>query len=302
MTQEDKVYRPTDLHAFLREQGRGARKGLSQNFLIDGNIIQKIVNTADVSDKDFVIEIGPGPGALTQALLDRGAQVLAIEMDPLFAQALNRLQPCDGRLEVVQEDILKFPLVELLRKRRGRKCKVVANLPYHITTPILTLLLPLSHLIESLTIMVQKEFAERMAAKKGTPEYSSFTVFLQFYATLDKSFIVSPNCFYPRPQVQSSVVHCKLHPPLLEKEEEFFHLTRTAFGQRRKMLRTSLKDLHGSEKVEQALLKIGHPATQRPEELTVDEFISLYNTLDACSYVYKSSKKCSPRSAFRQAP
>src|SRR5271154_6239365 len=115
MTQEDKVYRPTDLHAFLREQGRGARKGLSQNFLIDGNIIQKIVNTADVSDKDFVIEIGPGPGALTQALLDRGAQVLAIEMDPLFAQALNRLQPCDGRLEVVQEDILKFPLVELLR-------------------------------------------------------------------------------------------------------------------------------------------------------------------------------------------
>ncbi|MBS0603746.1 MAG: ribosomal RNA small subunit methyltransferase A [Verrucomicrobia bacterium] len=275
-----KVYKPSDLQAFLKEQGLHAKKGLSQNFLIDGNIIQKIIDAASVQAGDFVIEIGPGPGALTQGLLERGAHVLAVEMDAMFSAALLRLQTSDNRLEVVREDILKFPLVETLEKRAGKKAKVVANLPYHITTPILTLLLPLHHLIDSLTIMVQKEFADRMQSKKGTPEYSSFTVFLQFYASVDKSFVVSPNCFYPKPKVHSSVVNCKLHPPLLEKEtDRFFQLTRTAFGQRRKMLRSSLKDLYGSEKVEQALLNIGHPITERPEGLSIDEFISLYGLL-----------------------
>lgn len=275
-----KVYKPSDLQIFLREWDLHAKKSLSQNFLIDGNIVQKIINTADVCDRDFVIEIGPGPGALTQALLDRGAQVLAIELDPIFAKSLDRLQTPDGRLEVIQGDILKFPLINVLQKSKGKKCKVVANLPYHITTPILTLLLPLVDLVESLTVMVQKEFAQRMAAHKGTPEYSSFTVFLQFYSTTTKSFDVKPGSFFPRPKVHSSVVHCKLHPPLLEnQEEQFFKLTRTAFGQRRKMLRSSLRDLYNPEKVEQALIKMGHPHTERPEELSVDEFIFLYKAL-----------------------
>jgi 16S rRNA (adenine1518-N6/adenine1519-N6)-dimethyltransferase len=275
-----KVYRPSDLLAFLKEWDLHAKKGLSQNFLIDGNIIQKIVSTAQVQSQDFVVEIGPGPGALTSALLDTGAKVLAIELDPIFAKALNRLQTPDGRLTVIQEDILKFPLIDFLRSK-GEKCKVVANLPYHITTPILTLLLPLFDLVSSLTLMVQKEFALRMVANKGTPEYSSFTVFLQFYGTIIKSFDVKPNSFYPRPKVHSSVVHCKLHPPLLENQEEkFFQLTRTAFGQRRKMLRSSLKDLYSSEKVEQALHHMGHPRTERPEQLSVDEFISLYEALN----------------------
>jgi 16S rRNA (adenine1518-N6/adenine1519-N6)-dimethyltransferase len=128
--------------------------------------------------------------------------------------------------------------------------------------------------------MVQKEFADRMGGKKGTPEYSSFTVFLQFYASVNTSFVVSPNCFYPRPKVDSSVIHCKLHPPLLSREvEEFFQLTRTAFGKRRKMLRASLKELYGAEKVEQALLHIGHNAKERPEELSIEEFISLFEAL-----------------------
>ncbi len=281
---DPKFYRPSDLHAFLKESGLHAKKSLSQNFLIDGNIIQKIVAAAEVSEGDFVVEVGPGPGALTQALLDRGAHVLAVEMDTVFAELLSRLQTEDQRLQIVQEDILKFPLIEFLQKRKGGKCKIVANLPYHITTPILTLILPQSDLIESLTIMVQKEFADRMAAKKGTPEYGSFTVFLQFYAAVDKSFVVSPNCFYPRPKVQSTVVHCKLHPPLVKgNSERFFQLTRTAFGQRRKMLRASLKDLYGSEKVEQALQKIGRLPTERPEGLSIDEFISLYGILNAFS-------------------
>jgi 16S rRNA (adenine1518-N6/adenine1519-N6)-dimethyltransferase len=268
------------LQAFLKEKGVHAKKGLSQNFLIDGNIVQKIVATARVEPGDFIVEIGPGPGALTQALLEKGAHVLAVEMDTLFADALTRLQTSDSRLKVACADILAFPLQDALGKQGNKKAKIVANLPYHITTPILALLLPLHTLVDSLTIMVQKEFADRMAASPKTPEYSSFTVFLQFYASLDKSFAVSPHCFFPKPTVHSAVVHCTLHPPLLENGAEgFFQMTRTAFGQRRKMLRSSLKDLFRAENIEHALAHIGHPGTARPEELRIDEFISLYVAL-----------------------
>jgi 16S rRNA (adenine1518-N6/adenine1519-N6)-dimethyltransferase len=276
-----KIFKPSELQAFLKELGVHAKSGLSQNFLIDGNIIQKIVQTASISSDDFIIEIGPGPGALTEALLEKGASVTAIEMDPNFANALHRLQTNDQRLHVVNMDVLEFPLIELLKNQK-KKCKVVANLPYHITTPILTRLLPLYSWLDSLTIMVQKEFAERMIAEKGTENYSSFSVFLQFYSSIQSSFTVSPNCFFPRPKVFSSVVHCKLHPPLMEKNvEAFFQLTRTAFGHRRKMLRSSLKELYGATEVEQALVKIGHPLTERPEELSVREFISLFEILNA---------------------
>lgn len=275
------IHRPSVLQAFLKEWGLYAKKSLSQNFLIDGNIIQKIVAAAAVTKEDVVIEIGPGPGALTEALLNQGAHVIAIEMDPLFAKALDRLQTPDHRLEIIQEDVLKVSIRKLLQERGITKCKVVANLPYHITTPILTTLLPLHELITSLTIMVQKEFAERMGAKKATPEYSSFTLFLEFYATVGCCFKVSRHCFSPSPNVDSSVVHCLLHPPLLKKEEEeeFFTLTRGSFGKRRKMLRSSLKELYGAENVEQALTKIGLKVTARPEELSLEQFIDLYQVL-----------------------
>jgi 16S rRNA (adenine1518-N6/adenine1519-N6)-dimethyltransferase len=277
------IFKPSELQAFLKERGMHAKKKFSQNFLIDGNIIQKMIDTASVSRDDLIIEIGPGPGALTEALLETGALVAAIEMDALFAKELHRLQTPDQHLEIICSDILKFPLVDFLQKH-SRKYKVVANLPYHITTPILTLLLPLYQTIESLTIMVQREFADRMIAEKKMPEYSSFTLFLQFYASVEKSFTISPNCFYPRPKVYSSVVHCKLHPPLLETHSDaFFLLTRTAFGKRRKMLRTSLKDLYSIEKIEQVLVKLGHLNTARPEELSIDDFISLFYLLNTSS-------------------
>lgn len=273
-----KIFRPTELQAYLKERGLHARKGLSQNFLIDGNIIQKIVRTAEIAKEDHVLEIGPGPGALTQAILEQGAHLTAVEMDKEFAKDLERLQTQDKRLEVVCADILEFPIAEYLKKRK--KIKVVANLPYHITTPILTLLLPMYREIESLTIMVQKEFADRMSAEKKTADYSSFTVFLQFYARVTKRFDVSPSCFYPKPKVTSSVVHCELHPPLLkENSEGFFKLTRTAFGKRRKMLRASLKELYPVKRIEEALAKLNHPPTARPEELSIEEFISFFGLL-----------------------
>jgi 16S rRNA (adenine1518-N6/adenine1519-N6)-dimethyltransferase len=273
------MYKPSELQAFLKKRGLRAKKSLSQHFLIDGNIIQKMINTAAVSKGDLIIEIGPGPGALTQALLEKGACVTAIEIDALFAEELQRFQTPDHRLKVICSDILKFPLSDLLKTHPG-KYKIVANLPYHVTTPILSLLLAHCHAFESLTVMVQKEFADRMTAQKRTPEYSSFTLFLQFYVHIEKSFTVSPNSFYPRPKIYSSVVHCKPYFPRPKvNSEAFFLLTRTSFGKRRKMLRSSLKDLYDIGKVEQALATLGHPTTARPEELTFNEFLALFELL-----------------------
>jgi|ERR1700722_8473935 len=274
------IFKPSILQAFLKERGLHPKKGLSQNFLTDGNIIQKIVNTAAISKGDQVIEIGPGPGALTEALLEKGASVTAIEMDPLFARELHRLKTAKNHLEVICCDFLTFPLEDFFQKHPG-KFKIVANLPYHITTPILTLLLPLHTSIESLTVMVQKEFADRMIAKKRTPAYSSFTLFFEFYAKATEWFVVSPNCFYPRPKVHSTVVHCQLHtPPIHINIPAFFQLTRAAFGKRRKMLRTSLKEQYPVEKIEHALQNIGCPPTARPEELSLQEFILLFELLN----------------------
>jgi 16S rRNA (adenine1518-N6/adenine1519-N6)-dimethyltransferase len=274
------IFRPTQLHAFLKERGMQAKKRLSQNFLIDGNVIQKIADISFVSKNDHIIEIGPGPGALTEVLLERGASVTAIEVDSKFAEALERLKKPESHLEIICCDILKFPLFEFLQKHPYRY-KVVANLPYHITTPILSLLLPMHSFIDSLTIMVQKEYADRMLAKQKTACYSSFTIFLQFYATVIKSFTVSPNCFYPRPKILSSVVHCHLHPPRFETDfEKFFQLVRSAFGKRRKMLRASLKNLYPMELIEQSLIKIGYLTTTRPEELSIDKFIDFFFLLN----------------------
>jgi 16S rRNA (adenine1518-N6/adenine1519-N6)-dimethyltransferase len=275
-----KVYRSSELRLFLQELGLDAKKGLSQNFLIDGNILRKIIQAAGIQPGDRVIEIGPGPGALTEFLLDYGASVTAIELDPHFAQALKRLQEPGRPLTIFQKDFLKFPLEDFLANSTG-KIKVVANLPYHITTPILTKLLPMHHSIESVTIMVQKEFAKRMTAPSGSSDYGSFSVFTAFYSQPTYCFTVEPTCFYPRPKVQSAVVCCLLKPPLLTpvQEEAFFVLTRSAFQKKRKMLRTSLKSLYSAEAIEQALGEMGISVQARPEELSLEQFLILFGKL-----------------------
>jgi 16S rRNA (adenine1518-N6/adenine1519-N6)-dimethyltransferase len=270
------IFKPSELHELLNSESLKAKKRLSQNFLIDGNIVKKILAAAEVKKGDLILEIGPGPGALTEALLEAGARVVAIEMDPLFASLLERYQTNDRRLEVVEGDFLTYLLEE---KFRGKpKAKVVANLPYHITTPILERLLPLHSLFESLTIMVQKEVALRFIAKKGTPEYSSFTLFLHTYCTAKLCFTVAENCFFPKPKVQSAVVKMDLISPK-EASPEFFKLTRTAFGQRRKMLRSTLKQLYPIEKLEKALSQMHLSSSCRPEELSLDEFRQLFSFL-----------------------
>lgn len=286
------LFRPTDLHARLAHLGVHAKKRLSQNFLIDGNIVRKIVQAAEVTENDIVLEIGPGPGALTQALLAEGASVIAIEMDKVFANSLQELCENREKLQIFQEDFLNFPLQTFLQERlpTGKKCKIVANLPYHITTPILALVLPLYEMIETVTVMVQKEVADRFIADKGTSEYSSFTIFLEFFSKPTYAFTVEPTCFFPRPKVRSAVVNFTLHKPPIENDyDAFFQLTRSAFSQRRKMLKSTLKKAFPIQTIEEALESLGCPLTVRPEELSLDQFIKLYNKISpARSFIHES--------------
>lgn len=277
------IYKPTELLKFLEELGIAPKKGLSQNFLIDGNILNKIVATADIKPDDLVLEIGPGPGSLTEILLNQGAHVIAVEKDAVLAAALQRLQTADNRLQIYCNDILTFPVEKIISEKiaKGKRAKVVANLPYHLTTPILIEFVTKHHLFSHLIVMVQDEVARRFAAQPGTSEYGSFTVFLNYYSKPKYAFTVSNNCFFPAPKVNSAIVVLELQePPQVSNEEGLFELTRKAFSQRRKMLRSSLRDLYKPDDVEMALTKMSLSPLSRPEVLSLNEFISLYNLLN----------------------
>lgn len=278
------IYKPSELHLFLDQLGIFPKKGFSQNFLIDGNIIRKIIEVAEVQSEDVILEVGPGPGSLTQALLETGARVIAVEKDKVLAQALDRLQTPSQQLSTFCDDILSFPLEKEipLRLKEGKKAKVIANLPYHLTTPIIAKLIPLREIFSSLTLMVQEEVARRFTAQPGTAEYSSFTIFLRFYTEPRYAFTVSKNCFYPAPKVNSAVVVLQLREPPLSASHDvatFFQLTRTAFEQRRKMLRASLKELFPPQVVEGALKAIGQNPLARPETLSIEQFLQLHAIL-----------------------
>jgi 16S rRNA (adenine1518-N6/adenine1519-N6)-dimethyltransferase len=276
------IYQPSQLRQFLEEHGFAPRKGLSQNFLIDGNILKKIVAAAQVEPGDLVLEIGPGPGALTEELLACGARIVAVEMDEGFARVLPRLDQ-EGRLEVFCNDIMKFPVSEsvMARLEPGKRAKLIANLPYHLTTPILADFVVKDDQFSLLTVMVQDEVARRLTAQAKSSEYSSLTVFRGFYADVSYDFKVSRHCFYPQPKVDSAVVTLRPRkPPLPPKEAEgFFMATRTAFEHRRKMLRGSLSELYAPDAIEKALVACGLDARSRPEELSLDQWLLFYAKL-----------------------
>jgi len=266
------VYRPSE----LAQLGIRARKSLSQNFLIDRNILEKITTSAEISPGDQVLEIGPGPGALTEHLLSKGAHVFAIEKDEGLAEKLTRLQTPDNRLTIAKEDALNFPIPP-----SKTKWKLVANLPYQITTPILQRFILEHEKIESLTLMVQREVAQRITSPKDTKEYGSLTLFVSAYANAQYCFTVKPSSFSPAPSVHSAVIHLKLHPfPFDFSEEEFFRFTRTAFGQRRKMIRGTLKE-YGSQVIEEGLIQLALPPTARPGELSLEQFAALFTHFQA---------------------
>lgn len=277
------IYKPSELRLFLNELNIHPKKGLSQNFLIDGNIIRKIIEVSQVKEDDVVLEVGPGPGSLTQALLEKNAQVIAVEMDTILARELERLQTPSKLLSIFCQDILTFSSHEHLPKalKDQKKAKLIANLPYHLTTPILTRFCIEEDYFSSLTVMVQEEMGRRMTAQPNSKEYSSLTVFLNFYTEATYAFTVSRNCFYPIPKVDSAIIVLKLKEPPLngEQAESFFKMTRTAFEHRRKMLRASLKPLYNPKSVENALTQMGISPLARPEMLSLQQFLALYELL-----------------------
>jgi len=277
------LFKPSELHRFLKTLHIQPQKRLSQNFLIDGNIIKKIVAAANLSTQDCVLEIGPGPGALTEALLASGAEVVAIEKDRLLAQHLqHRFQ--NRRLYMIEGDFRSVDLKTLLH---NRYVKVVANIPYHLAGWILQQLLPRSHEIHTIHLILQKEIADRCVAKVGNKNYSSFSLFTQYYSKATLLYIVPPTCFYPKPKVYSAILQLQLQPtpPVQAPFHKLFTLIRPSFQQKRKMLRVSLKTLAPSSAIEQALISIGSIPTARPQNLTLAKFSQLTGVLMAKAWI-----------------
>lgn len=278
------LYRPSELTAFLEKEGLHAKKALSQNFLIDGNLVRRILEDANVQEGDVILEIGPGPGVLTEALLEKKVDLYAIEKDHKFAKLLPRLtENKEGsRLTVFEEDALKFDLVSFEKSIKPKKAKLIANLPYNITTPILTHYVKAKDCFETLVVMVQAEVADRITSKPSTKEYGSITVFLNFFSNPSFCFKVKKQSFIPAPSVDSAVIKLDLKdPPLtsVEEQEMFFQIVRGGFSQRRKMLRTSLKSLFPHVDWNQTLISIGINELSRPENLSLQDFLNLYQAV-----------------------
>lgn len=271
------LYKQSELFSFLNRIGRKPNKRLSQNFLVDGNILNKIVDSADVYPGDTVIEVGPGPGVLTEALLEREAHVIAVEKDPLYAEELMRLDS-NNLLTVIESDFLEVDIPKLLK---GKKAKIVANLPYHLTAPIMGKILPLYELIDVIVVMIQKEVAIRMNATPGSKDFGSFSIFTQFYSEIEYLFPVSPHCFFPKPKVTSAVVRCTPKKgDQLKNPDQFFRFIKSIFSKRRKMLVTILKDSIQKDQMIEKLASLGISEKARPEDLEIRDFISIYQTFE----------------------
>ena len=286
------LYNPTNTLEIIKKYGFGFQKRFGQNFLIDGNVVEKIVREAGITKDDFVLEIGPGIGTMTQILCENAREVAAVEIDknliPILAETLA---PYDN-VSVINEDILKVDVRKLAEEKNdGRPIKVVANLPYYITTPIIMGLFESHVPLESITIMVQKEVAQRMQVDPGTKDYGALSLAVQFYADAQIVLKVPASCFMPRPNVDSAVIKLVRHEdaPVKVKDEQFmFRVIRAAFNQRRKTLANSLansSELNGSghactrEDVTTALEAMGLPAGIRGEALTLAQFGELADRL-----------------------
>lgn len=255
-----------------------ASKKLGQNFLVDPRIVDGIVGAAEIGPADRVLEIGPGIGTLTQALAETGAAVTAVELDQRLLGVLDKTLAGYDNIRIVHGDILK---VDIAREMGEGGYKVVANLPYYITTPIVMTLLERRLPIERLVTMVQKEVALRMVAKPGSKDYGALSVAVQYYTESEMLFIVPPRSFIPAPAVESAVVCCKVRqtPPVeVASEKLFFRVVKSAFGQRRKTLNNALK-LTGlpAEGVAKILAGAGIDGVRRGETLSLQEFADLAN-------------------------
>lgn len=269
----------------LQKYNFAFQKRFGQNFLIDTHVLEKIIASANITKDDFVLEIGPGIGTMTQYLAEAAREVAAVEIDntliPILADTLKDW----NNVTVINNDVLKVDLRQLaLEKNGGRPIKVVANLPYYITTPIIMGLFENKVPIDSITIMVQKEVADRMQVGPGTKDYGALSLAVQYYAKPQIVANVPPNCFMPRPKVGSAVIRLEKYeePPVQVKDEKLmFGIIRASFNQRRKTLVNGLKNSQelsfSREEIEKALTDCGLSLNIRGEALTLEKFAELAN-------------------------
>lgn len=269
----------------LEKYGIRARKKYGQNFLIDANVIRGIIDAAQITEDDCVLEIGPGIGSMTQLLSESAGKVICVEIDESLQPVLEEtLEDC-GNVRILWQDILKTDLKQICEEYNGgRPLKVVANLPYYVTTPILMQLLEQDHVFSSITVMVQKEVADRIRSGPGSKEYGALSLAVQYFADPEAVMTVSPSSFIPRPGVDSSVLCLRAYaePPVECDEKVMFALIRAAFNQRRKTLANAIShgfSLNGKqytrEEVTDALAQMDLPPTVRGEALTLEQFAQL---------------------------
>ncbi|MBO4498202.1 MAG: 16S rRNA (adenine(1518)-N(6)/adenine(1519)-N(6))-dimethyltransferase RsmA [Lachnospiraceae bacterium] len=283
---------PARTIGILKKYDLMPRKKFGQNFLIDGHVIEKIIDAAGVTEDDCVLEIGPGIGTMTRHLCERARKVIAIEIDRDLVKILKEDILKDyTNLTIINEDVLKVDIEELVRTENGgRPVKVVANLPYYITTPIIMGLFEKHVPMESMTLMVQKEVASRMCAQPGTKDYGALTVAVSYYSECYLAANVPKNCFMPRPDVMSAVVRLTVRPepPVSTGDpNHMFAIVKAAFGQRRKTLQNALTNAQGlsctKEEVAGALESLGLSPLARGEVLSLEQFARISELLAVLS-------------------
>ena len=278
---------PQNTIAVLQKYHFNFQKKFGQNFLIDTHVLDKIIRAAEITKDDFVLEIGPGIGTMTQYLAQAAREVVAVEIDKALIPILQDTLSGFPNAEVIQDDILKVDIAELAAERNGgRPIKVVANLPYYITTPIIMSLFEHDVPLALVTVMVQKEVAERMQAGPGSKDYGALSLAVQYYADPYIVANVPPNCFMPRPNVGSAVIRLTRHkvPPVqVEDEKLMFQMIRASFNQRRKTLVNGLNHSPEmtltKEQITKAVEGLGKGAGVIGEALTLEEFAKLSNTI-----------------------
>ena len=276
---------PQNTIAVLQKYNFSFQKKFGQNFPIDTHVLDKIIRSAEITKDDFVLEIGPGIGTMTQYLACAAREVVAVEIDKALIPILEDTLSSYDNVTVINEDVLKLDIVKLAQERNGGKpIKVVANLPYYITTPIIMGLFESHVPVQSITVMVQKEVADRMQVGPGTKDYGALSLAVQYYAKPYIAANVPPNCFMPRPKVGSAVIRLECHeePPVQVKDEKLmFRIIRASFNQRRKTLANGLKNSPeislSREGIEQAIAELGKGASVRGEALNLEEFATLSN-------------------------
>ena len=275
------IHSPAQIEQIMRQYRLQFHKGLGQNFLFDANLLEKIADCANVTKEDVVLEIGPGLGVLTTRLASRAKKVIAVEIDKHIIPALSDLTSSFSNIEIVQGDIMKTDVKSLLQGEK--QVKVVANLPYYITTPVVMKLLEEKAGFSSITIMVQKEVALRMQAKPGTKDYGAFTLAVQYYADPHIAFTVPASAFIPPPKVDSAVLTLTVlpSPPVwVDDEKRLFQVIKAAFGQRRKTLVNALSagfPEMTKESIRNSILSCGFSETCRGETLSLADFAKITN-------------------------